>query len=248
MNDCNRREERGIQFWKGILDIIYPRRCPICDEVVMTEKGLVCPECRKKLPYIKEPCCKKCGKQIRRAEEEYCGDCQRVSHVYTEGRALFEYDSVMQQSVAAFKYKGRQEYAEWYGVELAQRYGIQLERWDVEALIPVPIHKSRYRKRGYNQAALLAEAISRHTGLKMDENVLIRTKKTMAQKELSTKERAKNLQEAFQLGKNVVQYKKVVLVDDIYTTGSTADACAKVLKQNGVEQVYLLCLCIGDGF
>ena len=82
----------------------------------------------------------------------------------------------------------------------------------------------------------------------MNENILVRTKKTVAQKELSTRERGKNLQEAFQLGKNVVQYKKVVLVDDIYTTGSTADACAKVLKQHGVEQIYLLCLCIGDGF
>lgn len=161
---------------------------------------------------------------------------------------MFAYNSVMQQSVAAFKYKGRQEYAEWYGAELVQRYGSQLEHWNPEALIPVPVHRTRYLKRGYNQAALLAEEISRRTGLKIDENVLVRTKKTVAQKELSTRERGKNLQEAFQLRKNVVQYKKVVLVDDIYTTGSTADACAKVLKQHGVEQIYLLCLCIGDGF
>lgn len=243
-----RREEWGIQLWREILDIIYPRRCPVCDKIVLPEEGLVCQGCRRKLPYIKEPCCKKCGKQIRREEDEYCGDCRRVRHAYTEGRALFTYDSIMRQSVSAFKYKGRQEYAEWYGEELAKHFGGQLKRWGAEALIPVPVHRARYRKRGYNQAALLAEQISYHTGLEMDENVLVRTKKTVAQKELGTRERGKNLQEAFQLRKNVVQYKKVVLVDDIYTTGSTADACAKVLRQNGVEQIYLLCLCIGDGF
>ena len=208
----------------------------------------MCLKCREKLPYIDEPCCKKCGKQICQEQEEYCADCQRKQHAYTEGRALFSYNDVMRQSVAAFKYKNRQEYAEWYGEELARRFGAQLKRWGTEALIPVPIHQSRYRKRGYNQAALLAEQISCHTGIKTDEEVLVRTKKTVAQKELSTRERGKNLQEAFQPGKNVVQYKKVVLVDDIYTTGSTADACAGVLKRHGVEQIYLLCLCIGEGF
>lgn len=243
-----RGEENAIQLWKGFLDIIYPCRCPVCDDIVLREEGAVCPECRKKLPYVKEPCCKKCGKQIRREEEEYCTDCQKKRHIYTEGKALFSYDAVMKQSVAAFKYKGRQEYAVWYGRELAKHFGAQLKRWGAEALIPVPVHRVRCRERGYNQAALLAREVSLHTGIKTDETLLIRKKKTIAQKELSTRERGKNLQEAFQLQKNVVQYKKVVLVDDIYTTGSTADACAKVLKQGGVEQVYLLCLCIGNGF
>lgn len=234
-------------MWKMVLDILYPARCPVCDRVLYGRREALCKECWKKLPYIKEPRCKKCGKQIRREEEEYCADCQRVRHEYTEGRALFAYDAVMQQSVAAFKYKGRQEYAVWYGEELVKRLGGQIEHWGAEVLIPVPVHRTRFRKRGYNQAALLAEQIARCTGIKVDESVLVRTKKTVAQKELSTRDRRKNLQEAFQFGKNVVQYKKVILVDDIYTTGSTADACAKVLKQNGTEQVYLLCLCIGNG-
>lgn len=218
----------------------------MCDGV-RSVRG-VCDGCKKKLSYIREPRCKKCGKQIRREEEEYCADCQRVRHEYTEGLALFAYDAVMQQSVAAFKYKGRQEYAVWYGEELVRHLGKQIERWGAEILIPVPVHRTRFRKRGYNQAALLAEQIAGCTGMKADEGVLVRTKKTVAQKELSTRDRRKNLQEAFQLAKNVVQYKKVILVDDIYTTGSTADACAKVLKQSGTEQVYLLCLCIGSGF
>lgn len=220
----------------------------MCDDIVITKEAGFCKECRQKLPYIKEPCCKKCGKEIRRQEEEYCYDCRKREHVYTEGRALFSYNQIMQGSVAALKYKNRQEYAEIYGKEMAQAFHKQMRRWEAEALIPVPVHKSRYRERGYNQAALLARSIAKHTGLPEEERLLLRTKKTAAQKSLNTKERVKNLQDAFQLRKNVVQYKKVILVDDIYTTGSTADACARVLKEGGAEAVYLLCLCIGSGF
>lgn len=242
------RGGKDIRIINELLNIIYPRRCPVCDDIVSVGDGLICRECVKKLPYIKEPCCMKCGKELRREEEEYCGDCRKWEHVYTQGKALFSYDKVMQQSVAAFKYKGRQEYAVLYGSEMARCFKTQLKRWGAEVLIPVPVHKSRCRQRGYNQAALLAESLSRHTGIPADETVLVRRKKTEAQKTLNDKERRKNLQDAFQLRKNVVQYKKIVLVDDIYTTGSTADACAGVLKEGGAEQVYLLCLCIGSGF
>lgn len=238
----------AIHIIDELLNMIYPRRCPVCDGVVLAEEGLICKGCVGKLPYIKTPYCMKCGKELRYEEEEYCGDCRKWEHAYTAGRALFSYNQVMQRSVAAFKYKGRQEYAAFYGSEMAKWFKQQLKRWDAQILIPVPVHKSRSRQRGYNQAALLAKSLSRYTGIPVDEGILVRTKKTVAQKSLNNKERRKNLQGAFQLVKNVVQYKKIILVDDIYTTGSTADACAGVLLQGGAEQVYLLCLCIGSGF
>ncbi len=230
------------------MSLLYPARCPVCDDIVTPKGELICERCRHKLPYIKEPICKCCGKEIRRREQEYCSDCQRIPHHYTEGRALLAYNEVMQRSVSAFKYKNRQEYARLYGRELARVFGRQISRWGAEVLIPVPIHKSRYRKRGYNQAGLLADSLAEYIELPVDSRLLIRTKKTTAQKSLNTKERVKNLQDAFQVKKSVVQYKKIILVDDIYTTGSTADACAGVLKDGGAEQVYLLCLCIGSGF
>ena len=87
----------------------------------------------------------------------------------------------------------------------------------------------------------------RYPAFFVEEKFLFRAKKTKAQKALGTKDRLKNLQDAFHLKKSMVQYKKIILVDDIYTTGSTADACATVLKKGGVEQIYLLCLCIGSG-
>ena len=117
-----------------------------------------------------------------------------------------------------------------------------------DVIIPVPIHISRLKMRGYNQAGLIAEALGRIIGIPIDEEALVRVIKTAPMKELSNRERVKNLQNAFQADEKVVRYKKVLIVDDIYTTGATFDACAAVLKQAGVREVYGISLCVGDGF
>lgn len=200
------------------------------------------------LPYIREPRCKKCGKEIRRQEQEYCHDCANHIHTYQEGLALFSYDSRMKKSIEAFKYKNRREYGEFYGEELWRRLGGKIERWNADVLVPVPIHSLRRRERGFNQAEVLAREISRHGNIPVDASLLVRRKKTSPQRELNDKERIKNVEDAFQLAKNVVQYRKIIIVDDIYTTGSTVDACASCLLRGGARQVYFLCICTGKGY
>ena len=120
--------------------------------------------------------------------------------------------------------------------------------WQPDALIPVPLHKSRMRKRGFNQAALVAERMGERLGIPVEEKLLIRVKKTSPQKELNDSARRENLKNAFQLCGNDVKLKRVVLIDDIYTTGSTLDAAAAALLAAGVEKVYFLSICIGRGF
>ena len=131
---------------------------------------------------------------------------------------------------------------------MADRCGMMIRRWSPDVIIPVPIHISRLKMRGYNQAGLIAEALGRIVGIPIDEEALVRVIKTAPMKELSNRERVKNLQNAFQADEKVVRYKKVLIVDDIYTTGATFDACAAVLKQAGVREVYGISLCVGDGF
>jgi len=123
----------------------------------------------------------------------------------------------------------------------------------VEGLVPVPIHKSKYRERGYNQAEVLAKGIGRELNIPVLSDLLIRNKKTLPQKQLSDKERLNNLREAFEYNSTYAeklrrQPDRLMLVDDIYTTGSTIEACTNVLKQNGVSYVYFITLCIGKGF
>lgn len=231
---------------KGILEALYPPTCPICDRV--EKPAVICPECRKKLRYIRSPRCLCCGKPVELEETERCFDCRRKHHEFEQGAALWAYTEESRNSVYRFKYQNCRVYAEVYGEELAKNLGGLVKMWKGEALIPVPVHARKRRQRGFNQAELLAREVGKHLEIPVETGILKRSRYTRPQKELDDNQRRKNLEKAFIIEKNVVQYKKVVLVDDIYTTGATMDACARVLKEKGAEQIYFLCLCIGQGF
>jgi len=229
-----------------VVELVFPRRCPVCDRIVMPKGKLICRECGDKLNYITEPRCKKCGKGLEKEEQEYCYDCSHKTHVYEKGLALYEYHSV-QDSIYRFKYQGRCEYADFYGRDMAYRLGDQIMRWNAEALIPVPIHYTRKNKRGYNQAELLAEALSACLFIPVRKDIVKRCKKTIPQKELDDRGRQNNLKKAFKIARDDVKLKSIILVDDIYTTGSTIDAIARELKAAGVEKIYYIALSIGKG-
>lgn len=234
------------KLYKEVIELVFPRRCPLCDEIVMPKGKLICPECAEKIRYIREPRCKKCGKGLREEEQEYCYDCTHKPHDYEKGLALYEYHSV-QDSIYRFKYEGRQEYADFYGMDMARRLGEEMKSWKGEAMIPVPIHYTRRNKRGFNQAELLANALSRYSGIPVREDMVKRCKKTVPQKKLDHHGRQNNLKKAFKIVQDDVKLKTIILVDDIYTTGSTIDAVARELKSAGVKKVYYIALSIGKG-
>lgn len=240
-------------MFQAILDIIYPVRCPLCGEIVVPKDLRICSSCKEQLPYIKEPRCMKCSKPIEQEEKEYCSDCERKGYHYDKGYAVWIYNDVMRKSIADFKYHSRKEYAKFYVDEIIRLYGTKIKMLSPDVLVPVPVHRSKYLERGYNQADILARRIGKEMDIPVLSKLLIRNKKTMPQKKLSDKERLLNLLEAFQYNeKAAISYNnsitKVLLVDDIYTTGSTVEACANVLKNNGISEVYFIVLCIGKGY
>jgi ComF family protein len=233
------------------MEIIYPSTCPVCMEVLdkrMDHECYICERCKKKLSYIQSPRCLKCGKPVDHDETEFCYDCSRVEHIYTQGVGVWAYTNEIKNSIYQFKYHNKREYGTFYGLEIKNRYEAVINNWHADVLIPVPLHKSKLRKRGYNQAEIIAKEVGSLLGMPVDSNLLERRKKTRAQKELSDKERLKNLKNAFQITQNNVKYNRVILVDDIYTTGTTIDACTKVLLDAGVNKVFYISLCIGKGF
>ena len=234
------------QIVKGIADAIYPKTCPFCDRIIKREQD-ICVECYSKLRYIEEPYCKKCGKQLHKQEVEYCYDCATSIHIYKKGMAVFAYNDMVSKSIYRFKYHNRRYYAKAYGYAMAKRCGEMIKSWQPDVLIPVPIHSKKMQKRGYNQAELIARELSALINIPIDNRCLRRTRHTKAQKELNRNERKKNLEKAFKISSNVVEYKKIVLIDDIYTTGSTIDECAKVLMEAGVKEVFFISLSIGAG-
>lgn len=235
------------------LDIIFPRRCAICSEIVKSRGDLICKECRHKLYPIKEPKCLKCGKPINDFEKEYCFDCTRKKHHYKRGYGLWIYKGEIKKSVAAFKNHNKREYARFYVEEILQRYGEEILKLKPDALVPVPIHRKKRIKRGYNQADVIAKDLSKQLKIPVLSELLIRDKDTLPQKQLNDKERLKNLEKAFSFSEKTKHkfskdLKKIVIIDDIYTTGSTIEACTNVLLQNEVEEVYFICVCMGKGY
>ena len=206
---------------ESIISLLWPEVCPFCQKVC---RDGICKECRKKLKLLKvrEPRCMQCGKQIRSVEQEYCYDCMHTHHYYERGLSLWNHKNPVNQSVYQFKYHNQRRYGILYSQELVKEF--------------------------QNQAQILAEEIGKILEIPVDSKSLIRTRKTSPQKKLGHQERKKNLKHAFAVKHTFQAAKRVLLVDDIYTTGNTIDAVSNVLKQKGVENVYFLTISIGQGY
>lgn len=230
----------------GLIDLLYPRRCPVCDEPVPLEDSLICASCAGKIRYIEGARCRKCGKRLGDETRIYCTDCEKRTHSFDYGYALYPYKD-MKESIHRFKSAKRAEYARFYAQDIVRHLRKEIEEMQAQALIPVPLHPSRQRQRGYNQSQLLTDELSRLTGIPQQTQLVRRIRKTVPQKELDELGRQNNLKKAFFISPDVVKLNRVIVVDDVYTTGSTIDAVAGELKAHGVGKVYFLTLCIGEG-
>ncbi len=233
------------KIYKIVTDILFPRRCPYCDKIVTPFGEKIHAECLGKLRILSPPYCMKCGRKIGEGIGR-CRECETKKHFYIRGRCLYEYASAA-PSIYRFKYSGRREYADVYGEQAALYLGEFIKKTGADALVPVPIHRRRFIKRGYNQAELLADGISLHTGIPVRKDILLRRRNTAPLKLLSPDERQKNLKNAFIVCKNSVKLKTIILIDDIYTTGATIDEAAKTLRKAGIPDVYFVALAGGKG-
>ncbi|MBQ3666146.1 MAG: ComF family protein [Lachnospiraceae bacterium] len=231
-----------------ILDIVYPRRCPVCDSILRFHRGKICAKCYHELIYVHEPRCKKCGRSIEKFEQEYCNDCSRKKHLFVSGIALITNSGAGKKSVYAIKYRNKREYVDFYTDEIVKRYSEEIRYWKPDLLIPVPLHKKKQLKRGYNQAEVIAVALGRKLKIEVDTKSLKRIANTMPQKELNELQRKKNLANAFQSDSKNIIGKNIVVIDDIYTTGSTIDECTKILIEAGAHNVHFITLSIGAGY
>ena len=231
-------------FIKVLLDILYPRQCPFCGNLC---GGGICGTCAQKLIYITEPRCKRCGKPVRYDEQEYCRDCSQHARHFDAGRSLWLHQGEVSSALYRFKYHNQKGDAEIYGCELAGNFGRLIEKWEIGQIIPVPLHTRRRRQRGFNQAEEVARALGKNVGIPVSTKVVCRSRDTTPQKELSHKERSHNLHNAFEVSSKEQLNANVLVVDDIYTTGSTVNEMARVLKESGVRKVYFLTISIGQG-
>ncbi len=236
-----------------ILPLLYPRHCPFCDELLPYPETL-CKTCRTRLPLIGQPTCFRCGKPLRDERQELCYDCRIFPKSFDQGLALFLYNSMTRTSIVAFKYHNQRYLSDFYVESICRMHLRQLNAWHLQAVIPIPVHKNKRKKRGYNQAELIANQLAHRLNLPCYTNLVLRKQDTLPQKQFSPQARLNNLKKAFQLNPAFVDnqgllkmkgLRRVLLVDDIYTTGATMESCTRLLKAAGVEKVYIYSLCIG---
>ena len=223
------------------LDVALPALCPACREQVR-DNGL-CATCWSKLSMIAPPYCERLGIPFAYDPGPGVLSMQAISDppAYHRARAAVRYDDIARALVHALKYGDRIDLAPTMGRWMA-RAGLELLK-DADAIIPVPLHWRRLWARRFNQSALLAQAISRETGVAVADTALKRVKATAQQVGLTQSERAENVQGAFRVPpdrKAVVAGRRLVLVDDVLTSGATSDACARALLRAGARNVDLV--------
>ncbi|MFC5355850.1 ComF family protein [Azospirillum himalayense] len=228
----------------GILDTLLPPRCLCCGGAVDRQGGL-CAPCWSGLTFIAPPLCAGCGTPFDFAleGEPLCGACIAEPPVFARARAVLAYDDGSRPLVLGFKHGDRIHAAGAYGAWLA-RAGAELLA-DADLLAPVPLHRLRLFRRRYNQAALLAQAAGRQAARPVIPDLLVRRRATPSQGGLDRSGRRRNVKGAFAVRPGLeprVAGKRIVLVDDVLTTGATLSECARVLLRAGAERVDALTL------
>ncbi len=234
----------GRKLGKAALDALLPPLCLSCQAVV-DQPGAVCPACWAKLSFLGAPMCRSCGlpfpHDVGAAAE--CAACVADPPPWDRARAVFAYDETSRGLVLGFKHSDRLHAAPAFGRWLA-RAGAELAD-DADILAPVPLHWLRLALRRYNQAALLAQALAAASGRTCIPDLLTRTRRTPSQGRLGRAERQKNVAGAFRLRarhRDRIAGKRILLVDDVLTTGATARACTKALMAAGAAAVDVVTL------
>ncbi|MBQ9062330.1 MAG: ComF family protein [Eubacterium sp.] len=242
-------KNRLLQRISGIL---YPGRCVLCDSILEKSADMVCRDCRPLVQFIGEPRCCRCGRPLETDTEAYCENCKIHPRLFEKGFAPFVYDGAVKEALMRLKYGHRAENARFFGKAMYVCGKQFLAETAPQAVVPVPIHRERKMRRGYNQAELLAESLADLTGIPVIKDRILRVRGTAPQKELGVRQRRKNLAGAFRIagtaGRDRIFPARVLIVDDIYTTGSTIDTIAALLLRAGAETVYFTCAAIAAGF
>ena len=231
-----------------ILDLLYPRRCPFCGEVRPYQGDEACRKCLVRLKKVEPPYCMKCGKTLDSDEEEYCRDCMAVPKSFRRGFPVFFYKEPLKSALYDFKYNNQRDFGAFFAECIFMHYQKEFRGLMIDGLVPVPVHPRKRRNRGYNQAAILAAELGKRIKVPVYPNYLVRTLDTNPQKELNDKARMLNLKNAFKIGQNKIKLKKIMLVDDIYTSGATIEACTRVLLSADAEEIYYTSIAIGKGY
>ena len=239
----------GIKWLRRVVDIVYPRNCQFCTEPLdEKQRGVVCPSCLAKARPIEPPFCRRCALPFegKLTEPFECGYCQDLKFGFSRAVAACGAEGVVRDCIHRFKYN-REMYFERHLAAWLIDAGTRWIDWRaVDAIVPVPLYPRRERQREFNQADRLARCLSRVVGAQVISGHLRRVKETGTQTRLDAVARRANMRGAFAVRRGgIFTGKRLVLVDDVFTTGATLDSCARILTQEGALDVIALTVARG---
>lgn len=239
-------------MFSAVINLLYPVFCQVCGKKSDSHDKNLCEECSKKIKRRLPPFCIKCGRQLpgEPGLQDTCNDCKKNPVYFDRAHSVFDYDNILKRLVHDIKYKKITSSVK----ELVDMVSDSMDMYDLgrkpDIVSCIPMHRFRLLKREINPSHILAKEVARKRGFYYSAKLLIKIKNTPPQSKLSRSSRIKNLKESFSVPKDKKAYvkgKNILLVDDLFTTGSTVNECARVLKEAGSNRVEVISLARGDG-
>lgn len=229
------------QALSASIDLFLPPACLLCSQPLppASDPQSFCEACRSDLPSPGKSCCSRCAQPLNAsASTHICGTCLTRTPAFSRVHAACAYQGNTKEAIHHLKYRDQVILAQPLGQLLLSTAETSISNFKPDAIIPVPLHSSRLRSRGYNQALEIARPLAHKLRVPLDSGLLQRTRKTRQQQGLSAIERRDNLRDAFALTKATTA-RKVLLVDDVMTTGETVRECCRVLCKGGISEVQV---------
>ncbi|MDD2335236.1 MAG: ComF family protein [Geobacteraceae bacterium] len=231
-------------FFKAFLDILFPPRCHVCRCFLAEPTDIhLCDGCREKILTVRSPLCTICGVPFATENgiDHTCGHCLTTQRPFAGARAAARFEGPLQELIHRFKYGRKIHLSRPLGLLTATALGNFHPATSADCIIPVPLHRRRLRERGFNQSQLIGQILAKSWEIPLSVHNLRRIHWTKPQTGLSAAERERNIRNAFEVAlPDRVKGKRLLLVDDVYTTGSTVTECAKTLRQSGAKEIHVI--------
>jgi competence protein ComFC len=236
--------QKSRELVESIVNIIYPNLCCTCKAQLSEGERLLCKKCSEEIKIIPTPHCIKCGRHL--PVKGICGECRSGRHLLESVYCACIFDGVMKECIHNFKYKNRLTLMQIFK-DIVFEFAIDNPFMEnVDIVVPVPLHPARLRQRAYNQSVIIASEIAHTFSLPLEDRILKKIKNTRPQSALDKNKRQQNIKGSFALKKpSFVKGKRILLVDDVFTTGATANECASVLLKAGAKSVSCFTLARG---
>jgi ComF family protein len=236
-------KSRLLQLASALLDLCFPRRCAACQQAqLLSHQGFWCSACREQIPWVQAPLCPCCGRPFPNSptsSNHLCEHCLRDLFLFDTARSATIYAGAIRDRIQQLKFGGQLHWIPPLVDLLLQGAAHGCSVAATQLIVPVPLHTKRIRQRGFNQSALIAQGLGRRCGLPVLPGVLIRHRSTQPQTRLGRRERLQNVRGAFSIAHPaLIRDRSLLLVDDVFTTGTTLNECARVLKAAGVREVH----------